>query len=68
MAKAEKNKVKNGIVFTGKSWSYVLRIPNPETGKTSPKWVGGFDSHESALLARDEARVALRKRTYIPPS
>ena len=68
MARTEKNKVKNGIVFTGKSWSYVLRIPNPETGKTSPKWVGGFDSHESALLARDEARVALRKRTYIPPS
>jgi hypothetical protein len=32
MAKAEKNKVKNGLVFTGKSWSYVLRIPNPETG------------------------------------
>ena len=68
MALPEKNKVKNGIVFTGKSWSYVLRIPNPDTGKTSPKWVGGFDTRESALLARDEARVALRKRTYIPPS
>ena len=53
MALPEKNKVKNGIVFTGKSWSYVLRIPNPDTGKTSPKWVGGFDTRESALLARD---------------
>jgi integrase len=64
----ERNKVKDGIAFTGKSWSYVLRVPDPISGKTKPKWVGGFDTEESALLARDEARVALRKRTYIPPS
>jgi integrase len=64
----ERNKVKDGIAFTGKSWSYVLRVPDPITGRTKPKWVGGFDSEESALLARDEARVSLRKRTYVPPS
>jgi integrase len=63
-----RNKVKDGIAFTGKSWSYVLRIPDPNTGRTKPKWVGGFDNEESALLARDEARVSLRKRTYVPPS
>lgn len=63
-----RNKVRDGIAFTGKSWSYVLRIPDPVTGKTKPKWVGGFDSEDSALLARDEARVSLRKRTYVPPS
>ncbi len=63
-----RNKVKDGIAFTGKSWSYVLRIPDPVSGKTKPKWVGGFDSESSALLARDEARVSLRKRTYVPPS
>jgi integrase len=69
MTKAKKrNEVKDGIAFTGKSWSYVLRIPDPVTGRTKPKWVGGFDSEESALLARDEARVSLRKRTYVPPS
>jgi len=67
-SKTKRKTVKDGIAFTGKSWSYVLRIPNNETGKTSPKWVGGFDSEESALLARDEARVALRRRTYVPPS
>ncbi len=64
----ERNKVKDGIAFTGKSWSYVLRIPDPITGRTKPKWVGGFDSEDSALLARDEARVSLRRRTYVPPS
>jgi integrase len=63
-----RNKVRDGIAFTGKSWSYVLRIPDSKSGKTKPKWVGGFDSEESALLARDEARVALRKRTYVPPT
>jgi len=68
MKKQNRNKVKDGIAFTGKSWSYVLRVPDPITGKTKPKWVGGFDTEESALLARDEARVALRKRTYVPPS
>lgn len=68
MKEKPRNKVKDGIAFTGKSWSYVLRIPDPVTGKTKPKWVGGFDSQESALLARDEARVSLRKRTYVPPS
>ncbi len=64
----ERKKVRDGIAFTGKSWSYVLRVPDSKTGKSKPKWVGGFDSEESALLARDEARVALRKRTYVPPS
>jgi integrase len=43
MATPMKNKVVNGIVFTGKGYSYVLRIPDPVTGKTKPQWVGGFD-------------------------
>ncbi len=64
----KRNTVSDGIAFTGKSWSYVLRIPDPVTGKTKPKWVGGFDTQESALLARDEARVSLRKRNYVAPT
>lgn len=64
--KAKRNTVKNGIAFTGKNWSYVLRIPDLETGKTKPSWVGGFDSEKSAKLARDKARVALANRDYIP--
>lgn len=69
MTKTVKRKsVSDGIAFTGKSWSYVLRIPDPTTGKTKPKWVGGFDTQQSALLARDEARVALRRHNYIAPT
>lgn len=58
--------VKNGIAYTGKGWSYVLRVPDPKTGKTKPKWVGGFDSEKSAKLARDKARVAIANRDYVP--
>lgn len=67
MTKIEKNKVKNGIVFTGRSWSYVLRVPDSSTGKTKPKWVGGFTSEKAAKLARDTARVALAKNDYVSP-
>ena len=68
MAVIAKNKVKNGIVFSGRTWSYVLRVPDPLTGKTKPKWVGGFDSEKSAKLARDKARVSIAKRDYVPPT
>ena len=68
MATPMKNKVVNGIVFTGKGYSYVLRIPDPVTGKTKPQWVGGFDSAKSAKLARDKARVALSTDSYVSPS
>lgn len=68
MAKPAKNQVKNGIVFSGRSWSYVIRVPDPVTGKTKPQWVGGFDSANSAKLARDKARVSLGNRDYVPPT
>jgi integrase len=68
MSKPEKNKVKNGLVFSGKSWSYVLRVPDQVTGRTKPQWVGGFDSASSAKVARDKARVALANRDYVAPT
>jgi integrase len=67
MSKPVKNKVKNGIVFTGKGWSYVLRVPDIKTGKTKPKWVGGFESERLAKIARDKARVAIANRDYATP-
>ena len=68
MNKPSRNKVKNGVAFTGRNWSYVLRVPDLATGKTKPQWVGGFDSEKSAKLARDKARVSLSSSTYISPS
>ena len=68
MTKPSRNKVKNGVAFTGRNWSYVLRVPDLTTGKTKPQWVGGFDSEKSAKLARDKARVSLSSSTYVSPS
>ena len=68
MKKPSRNKVKNGVAFTGRNWSYVLRVPDLATGKTKPQWVGGFDYEKSAKLARDKARVSLSSSTYISPS
>jgi hypothetical protein len=40
--------VKNGISFNGKTYSYVLRVPDPDTGKTKPRWVSGFATEKQA--------------------
>jgi integrase len=45
-----------------------MRVTDPKTGKSKPTWVSGFDTRESAELARDEARLAKRKRLYVPPT
>lgn len=60
--------LKNGIVKRGTKWAYVLRVPNPLTGKTKPQWVGGFASEVEAKAARDKARVALSGGVYVSPS
>jgi integrase len=51
---------RDGIVKRGKTWSYVVRVHDPETGLSKPKWVGGFASEVDAKAARDQARVTAR--------
>jgi integrase len=58
-------KVRDGIVRRGKTWSYVIRIKDPETGRSRPRWVGGFASEAEAKSARDQARVAARTGQYV---
>jgi integrase len=43
----------------------VIRVPDPATGVSKPKWVGGFDTEEDAKAARDEARVRARRGEYV---
>jgi integrase len=43
----------------------VIRVRNPETGVSRPRWVGGFATEETAKAARDEARVSARQGQYI---
>lgn len=60
--------VRDGVIKRGKSWSYVIRVVNPDTGLSKPKWVSGFVSEAAAKAARDEARVAARRGEFVDRS
>ncbi|MBA2532514.1 MAG: site-specific integrase [Nocardioidaceae bacterium] len=49
----------------GSRWSYVIRVVDPATGRSRPKWVGGFSSEAAAKAARDDARVTARRGEYV---
>jgi integrase len=55
-------------VKRGKTWSYVIRVRDPETGRSKPRWVGGFASEADAKSARDQARVAAHTGQYVDRS
>lgn len=58
-------RLRDGVIKRGGSWSYVIRVPDPATGVTKPKWVGGFETEEEAKAARDEARVRARRGEFV---
>ena len=58
-------KLRDGVMKRGSTWSYVIRVKDPETGVSKPRWVGGFATEETAKAARDEARVKARQCEYI---
>jgi integrase len=55
----------DGVIKRGQSWSYVIRVPDPATGVTKPRWVGGFSTEADAKAARDDARVQARRGEYV---
>ena len=57
--------VKDGIVRRGSTWSYVVRVRDAQSGRSKPKWVGGFATEREAKKARDEARVAAGRSEYV---
>ncbi len=57
--------MKDGLIQRGSTWSYMVRVPDPVTGRTKPRWVGGFTSRDEAKAARDAARVAARRGVYV---
>ncbi len=60
--------LRDGVVKRGDSWSYVVRVPDVTTGRSKPRWVGGFATEHAAKAARDEARVAARRGDYVDRS
>jgi integrase len=60
--------LRDGVVKRGETWSYVVRVADSATGRTKPRWVGGFPTEASAKAARDDARVAARRGNYVDRS
>jgi integrase len=60
--------MKDGIIQRGATYSYVVRERDPQTGTTKPRWVGGFPTRTAARKARDSARNAVNRGTYVPPA
>jgi integrase len=58
-------KLRDGVLKRGQTWSYVIRVKDPETGVSKPKWVGGFATEQAAKAARDDARVKAHHGRYI---
>lgn len=58
-------RLRDGVIKRGASWSYVIRVPDPATGVTKPRWVGGFATEQDAKAARDDARVRARRGEYV---
>jgi integrase len=59
------SRLRDGVMKRGRTWSYVIRVKDPETGVSRPRWAGGFATEEEAKAARDEARVKARRGEYI---
>jgi integrase len=58
-------RLRDGVMKRGSTWSYVIRVKDPDTGISKPKWVSGFATEEEAKAARDEGRVKARRGEYI---
>ena len=58
-------RLRDGVIKRGYTWSYVVRVLDPQTGLSRPRWVGGFATEEAAKSARDEARLKARRGAYV---
>ena len=60
--------MKDGLVKRGSTWSYVVKVRNPKTGKKTNRMVGGFATRDEARIARDDARADANKGTAVAAS
>jgi integrase len=59
---------KDGIAKRGSSYSYIVRVKDPETGFSKQKWISGFATKEEAKSARDKARTEARTGVFVSPT
>lgn len=64
---SEQPRMRGGVIKRGATWSYVVRERDPQTGKTKPRWIGGFRTQAEAKAARAAAQTAQSRGTYVAP-
>lgn len=67
MTDVKRPAMRDGVIKRGATYSYVVREKDPTTGKTKPRWVGGFPTIKAAKEARDKARHDVHRGTWVPP-
>ena len=68
MSRHKSGEQKDGIAKRGSSYSYIVRVKDPETGISKQKWVSGFATKEEARSARDKARTEARTGVFVSPT
>lgn len=68
MTRHKSGEQKDGIAKRGSSYSYIVRVKDPETGVSKQKWVSGFATKEEAKSARDKARTEARTGVFVSPT
>ena len=68
MTRHKSGEQKDGIAKRGSSYSYIVRVKDPETGVSKQKWISGFATKEEARSARDKARTEARTGVFVSPT
>ena len=68
MTRHKSGEQKDGIAKRGSSYSYIVRVKDPETGISKQKWISGFSTKEEARSARDKARTEARTGVFVSPT
>lgn len=68
MTRHKAGEQKDGIAKRGSTYSYIVRVKDPETGKTKQKWISGFATKAEAISARDKARTDARTGIFVSPT
>ena len=68
MSRHKSGEQKDGIAKRGSSYSYIIRVKDPETGISKQKWISGFATKEEAKSARDKARTEARTGVFVSPT
>lgn len=61
------NKSKGNPFLRGNTWTYIIRIPDKQSGQLKQKWIGGFTTEKAAKKALEKAKAEIKLGIYKEP-